>query len=136
MKSWKIGAVSGLIAGAIAGIIPFLIYQIYSAVGILEPKIYSVMFLVRQAIIHIGINALWGVIFGIIFAFIFDKLPGKGISKGLWIGLIYFIFSIVRPTLFPIAYGLVIWGFAFILGVSLEKIVYGILYVTLYKERA
>jgi len=136
MKSWKIGAVAGLIAGAISGIIPFFTYQIYSAVGILEPKIYTIMFLVRQATIHIGINALWGVIFGIIFALIFDKLPGKGISKGLWIGLIYFIFSIVRPTLFPIAYGMVIWGFAFILGVSLEKFVYGILFVTLYKERA
>jgi hypothetical protein len=29
-----------------------------------------------------------------------------------------------------------VWGFAFIIGVSLEKIVYGILFVTYYKERA
>jgi len=136
MKSWKIGAVAGLIAGAISGIIPFFTYQIYSALGILEPKIYTIIFLVRQAVIHIGFNAIWGVVFGIIFALIFDKLPGKGIVRGLWIGLIYFIFSIVRPTLFPIAYGMYVWGFAFIIGVSLEKIVYGILFVTYYKERA
>jgi hypothetical protein len=130
------GLYAGLFAGVIAGIIPFLIYQIYSAVGILEPKIYTIMFLVRQGIIHIGINTLWGVIFGIIFALIFDKIPGKGIVKGLWIGLVYFIFSIVRSTMFVISWGMVIWGFAFILGVSLEKFVYGILFVTLYKEKA
>ena len=129
------GMIAGAIAGTLAGIISFFIYQIYSAVGILEPKIYTIMFLVRQVVIHIGINTLWGLIFGIIFAFIFDKLPGKGISKGLWIGLVYFIFSIVRPTMFVLSWGMVIWGLAFILGVSLEKFVYGILFVTLYKEK-
>jgi hypothetical protein len=132
----KKGIIAGVISGALAGIIPFFIYQIYSAVGILESKIYTIMFLVRQVTIHIGFNALWGAVFGIIFALIFDKLPGKGIVKGLWIGLIYFIFSIVRSTMFVISWGMVIWGFAFILGVSLEKFVYGILFVTLYKEKA
>ena len=130
------GLYAGLIAGALSGILSFFIYQIYSAVGILEPKIYTMMFLARQVIIHIGFSALWGLVFGIVFAFIFDRLPGKGISKGLWIGLVYFIFSIVRPTMFVISWGMVIWGLAFILGVSLEKFVYGILFVTLYKEKA
>jgi hypothetical protein len=128
------GLYAGLIAGAIAGVIPFIVYQIYSAIGILEPKIYTIMFLVRQVIIHIGINALWGVIFGIIFALFFDRIPGKGIMKGIWIGAVYSLFSVIRPTLFVVAYGFFIWGIAFMLSASLEKFVYGILFTKFYKE--
>lgn len=131
---------AGIISGLIAGIISFFIYIIYSSVGILEFKIFTAMFLVRQAIIHIGFNVLWGSIFGIIFALIFDKIPGKGIVKGLWIGLIYSILSIIRPTLFIMPYLLVsklaTWGLAYIVGLSLVAFVYGILFVNLYKVRA
>lgn len=130
------GLIAGAISGALAGIISFFIYLIYSSVGILESKIFTIMFLVRQAIIHIGFNVLWGLVFGIIFALIFDKIPGKGIVKGLWIGLIYSILSIIRPTLFIMPYLLVIWGLAYIVGLSFATFVYGILFVNLYKERA
>jgi hypothetical protein len=136
----KKGAIAGVMSGVIAGIISFFIYLIYSSVGILEPKIFVPMFLVRQAMIHIGFNVLWGLVFGIIFALIFDKIPGKGNVKGLWIGLIYSILSIIRPTIFIMPYLLVsalaIWGLAYIVGLSLATFVYGILFVNLYKVRA
>ena len=132
----KKGAIAGVISGVIVGIISFFIYIIYSSVGILETKIFTIMFLVRQATIHLGFNVLWGLLFGIIFALIFDRIPGKGIVKGLWIGLIYSILSIIRPALFLTAYGLVIWGLAYMVGLSLAAFVYGILFVKLYKVRA
>jgi len=131
----KKGIITGAIAGTISGIISFVGYQIYSAIGILEPKMYTIMFLASQVIFHIGINAIWGAIFGIIFAMTFDRIPSKGIWKGLWIGLFYCLFSVIRPTFFVVAYGMVVWGLAFILITSLDKFVYGVLFATFYERR-
>ena len=130
----KKGIITGAIAGTISGIISFVGYQIYSIIGILEPKIYTIMFLASQVIFHIGFAALWGAVFGIIFAMTFDRIPGTIIKKGLWIGLFYCLFSVVRPTFFVVAYGMVVWGLAFILITSLDKFVYGILFAIFYKR--
>ena len=80
------------------------------------------------------LNAFWGAIFGGFFALVYDRLLGKGIWKGVFIGLIYWLFSAIRPATFLAAYGDFWWTTAFTLGGTLDKFVYGILFVILYKK--
>ena len=135
-NSLKIGIIAGLIAGAMAGIVPLVSNIVYSDMGINELKSPGTIILANEVIVNIGMNAIWGAIFGIIFAIFFNRIPGKGISKGLLIGVIYASLSVIRTTFFLLAYGYwdILWGSAYILSTTLDKFVYGILFVILYKR--
>ena len=127
---------AGLIAGAIAGIVPMILTHTYMAIGIQEPYPFpiTIIFLVNQAIVHLGWNGLWGAIFGLFIALFFDRIPGKGIKKGLLIGLIYSLFSSWQPAYSFWTYGHTLAGIAFILNSAQDKFVCGILFAYLYKK--
>lgn len=135
-NSLKIGTVSGLIAGAFAGIIPLVSNIGFSNMGLNEFKPPDTVILANEIAVNIGMLAVWGAIFGIIFAIFYDKLPGKALTKGLLIGLIYFLLAVFRPMFFLLAYGRwdILWGSAYMLSAALDKFVYGILFVTLYRR--
>ena len=138
------GLYAGLIAGTITSIIPFVndytlsnilgpLTLAYSA-GIQGPWQTGSTFIIWKALVHIVNNAIWGAIFGLISAILFDKISGKWIKKGLIIGLILIIFSVIRPTFFHITYGGAIFGLVYIIGYSIDKFIYGILFAAMYKR--
>ena len=131
----KRGIYAGLIAGLITSIIPLVSDYSFSTMGILQQWQVCIDFLIRKIIIHIVNNAIWGAIFGLILIIFFDRIPGKWIKKGLIIGLILSIFAVIRPTFFWLTYGAVIPGLAYMLGYTIDKFAYGILFAALYRRR-
>jgi hypothetical protein len=132
-SSWKIGAVSGLIAGIITSIIPLVTDYAFSTLGISQ-WLVGIDFLFKKIIVHILNNAIWGVIFSLILIMFFDRIPGKWIKKGLIFGLILSLFAVIRPTFFVITYGFPIFGSVYMLGYTIDKFIYGILFAALYKR--
>jgi len=100
MKSWKIGAVSGLIAGFISGIIGFLTAIVLLRIGLpyfIPPQYVSVSMITS---VHICIGIVVGVISGVIYSKVLDVIPGTYILKGLIFGLfLYSIFALRFATI-------------------------------------
>ena len=128
--------VVGFIAGAIAGIVPFAINIPLGLMGLHPAYVppYTITFLVSGAMTHIGFNAIWGSLFGIIFAIMFNRIPSSWIKKGLFIGLIYSLFSCFQPAYSFWTHGNIWWAIGFIVNGPQDKFVYGILFAYLYKK--
>ena len=131
----KSGGLVGLIAGAFAGVTFYLLASFYVMIGIWEPTgrslIESIVLVLWN---HVGINAFWGGIFGLFFAIAFDRIPGKGIIKGLFIGLIYSLFSSFYAAYSFWAHGSIYWATTFLMSSFQDKYVYGIIFALLYKK--
>jgi len=130
--------IAGFIGGAIGGIIPFIQYHLYMTIGYLNlelsPFTYTIAFLANQATVHVGFNGIWGAIFSLFFARFFDRIPGKGIEKGLVIGFVYYLFSIVQPAYFYWVYDNPSWAETYLFGLYFfDKLIYGIIFAYLYK---
>lgn len=105
-NSWKIGAISGLIAGIVGNILSF-----FSAINIINIGEYYWFFetlsptLINKIIItETSINIIWGIVLGIVYSKAYDLVPGKGISKSFMFGLIYALIYPVRFFVFNIMY--------------------------------
>jgi len=133
MKSWKIGALAGLIAGIVAGIAMVFIANIAFKVGItfwnLEPP--PTTSILNITIIEIANNIIWGIFLGIIYSRIQDLIPGKGVIKGLIFGLAYYAILSLRNATFMRAY----WYIPLAIGalLHLHPIIYGLVIGILYK---
>jgi hypothetical protein len=108
MKSWKIGAVSGLLAGIILGILVTFFARLLSSMGLLGPPWPDIIPYCIE--INILLGVFWGIILGIIFSKVYGLIPGKGILKGLYFGLIFFVIYSMRMHSFFLAYGTFVLG--------------------------
>jgi len=110
MKSWKIGAVAGLIAGIMTGIATFVDGLIKLSIPIfglyymgLETLTTSVIRRIAYTEIVLGI--IWWAVAGLIYVRIYDLIPGKGILKGLVYSLGLYLIYGVRWASYELFYG-------------------------------
>ena len=100
--SLKIGVVAGLIAGFVTAIEAIFV-SIPILLG-LGPGYYGVVPIpatLQIAANEIVNNLIWGAIFGAIYSRTYKVIPGKGILKGLVLGLFgYLVFNIYFATIF------------------------------------
>ena len=101
MKSWKIGAIAGLIAGIFSIFVAIFTIKIGLPYFWYPPSTIPIDKIVAVEII---INVIWGIALSILYFRFYDLIPGRGIIKGLIYGMILgFIFSI-RCATFDLAY--------------------------------
>ena len=136
-SSWKIGAVSGLIAG-----IAFLIVsEIFTGIRLSLDLVmdWSRPFLMGNTLVNIPLFLFWGMVLGVIYSKAHSLIQGKGVLKGLVYGLFFFVFVSVRLETFLIPYGYpilnvvgnLLWGFFVWISYGL---VLGFLYEFLYNK--
>jgi len=131
MKSWKIGAISGLIAGIAAGIVYSIILVGMDSIGLphpfeLEPFLIQFTSTIEMFATEIILATIWGVILGAIYSWFFDLIPGKKVSKGLLFGLIYYLIYNFRGGMLALYYGFVFTAFSGFLSGLFTWIVYGL----------
>ena len=127
---------SGVIAGATAGLVGGIVGDIVGAIGY-----YAGLFemgsvdIAYASVIAIVLTIIFGAIFGAIYSRFHDQIPGIGVSKGLYFGLmIWFIKDIAAGAcvgfvegVIPSAIWLIFIGF-------FMWITYGPLLGALYKK--
>ncbi|WP_455277973.1 hypothetical protein [[Eubacterium] cellulosolvens] len=135
---------SGIFAGAIAGVImgigsTILAYILGILLQFIEPigglEIWDPSMQILLALAEISLGLIWGSIFGAIYSYTHNIIPGKGIIKGLYFGLIILLIkdiaagSYVALMLMQIqtAINLIIYGF-------FMWIIYGLILGYLYKK--
>jgi len=98
MKSWKIGAIAGLITGIVGSIVTIFlaVYMIENGLVYHYLAILPITPIKQIAIVEITINVIWGIALGIIYSRIYSKIPGKAIVKGFTVGIIYSLIYCVR----------------------------------------
>lgn len=128
MKSGPaVGAIGGL-AGGIAGTI---FYPVGTMIGLLPPSQADPMMVIIKTIVT---TIIFGIIFGVIYSRLFDCVPGQGVMKGLYFGLmIWLIKDITAGTYvynmgFPIITTTLVWVGFFM------WVVYGLVIGYLYKK--
>jgi len=90
------------------------------------------------AIISLGANFFWGIVFGIIYARLYDSIPSKGIWKGLIYGIMIYLFSNIYLVSYGIAYGdpfVINWNIGAIGGIYVF-ITFGVIVGILYKKES
>jgi len=90
-------------------------------------------FAILNAIPSLGFNAIFGAFFGLLAAMFFGSIPGNRILKGLAIGLIYCLFSSLQPVYSYWAFDNPVWAMMFLVQSPIDKFIYGIVFVFLYK---
>ncbi|MCW4032116.1 MAG: hypothetical protein NWF08_01840 [Candidatus Bathyarchaeota archaeon] len=132
-KHFKIGIVAGLVAGIAAGIIAIINILFLFNIGrsyydLPSPPETSMIYI---TMVELTINIIWGIALGIFYSKVYDLIPGKGVYKGLFYGLVLWLILNVRNATFNVIYephGI----FKQILGISIQ-IVYGLLLGILYE---
>ncbi|WP_455276474.1 hypothetical protein [[Eubacterium] cellulosolvens] len=90
------GAISGLCGGVAASVFAVM-GQITENWGVLTAGgqlISTIEFWWSQAGTHILINMIWGTIFALFFTKVYNLVPGKGVKKGLYYGLILYAINV------------------------------------------
>ncbi|WP_455369828.1 hypothetical protein [[Eubacterium] cellulosolvens] len=123
----KNNPMAGLIAGFFGGIVVAVLTYTISIVGV--PYLwywptYPLITSIRNVVlIEIILMIVWGVILEMIFVIFYAKLPGKGIMKGFYFGLLISLLCVVHTTSWGIPYaanpqgnlmGFIIYTLAFI----------------------
>ena len=133
MKSWKIGAIAGLIAGIMPGIVYTIFMQIAVSMGLYDSQ-FPIPTVAQNAY---GANILLSVIFGAICGIIYSRayfvIPGKGISKSILYILILWLISWIRMATFAAAYGFYLNSVTYIFADFFRWITYGLLLGILYE---
>jgi hypothetical protein len=87
---------NAILAGAIAGAVsaPGLVVSAYvfGNMGVFVPpggtEIWTPSMLMLLVIAHLSLGIIWGAIFGLLFASLYGWIPGKGVVKGVYYGLL------------------------------------------------
>jgi len=122
LKIKKHEILSGVIPGAITGfifgtavIISFVISTYFGVIlGFLEifpDYLADFEFIIYQFMNHGWINMLWYAVFGAIYAEFYYRIPGRSIIKGAIFGLIIWLITSFRISLYWLAYGSLSWAF-------------------------
>ena len=125
--------VTGLIAGFISGIAD-LIFSVIDLFGIFFPIVLTVD-VQMLAIYTIIMASMWGILWALLYAFFYDYIPGKGVSRGLFYGLIIWIIAPNSNWIISAVRGYYLWAIqtAIVTFFSIG-IVYGLVLGYIYKE--
>ena len=108
-NSLKIGAISGLIAGSVAGVVSIFSALFNFSIGL--PYFYlpppPETSLTRIAIVELAITIIWGILAGVVYSRAYDIIPGKGVFKGLIFGLFCHLIMGIRTVSFLLPYGVI-----------------------------
>lgn len=125
--------VTGLVAGFISGIADF-IFSIISIFGIFFPIVLTVD-IQMLAIYTIITASLWGIVWVLLYAFFYDYLPGKGVRRGLFFGLIIWIIAPTSNWIISAACGYYLLAIQTVIVTFFSiGIVYGLILGYIYKE--
>lgn len=135
------GLYPGAIAGFLGGVSSFFTIYTFEYTGTKPYPLYfidilmDVNFLISQLGGQIMWHMIWGIFLGLIFPKVFNLVPGNGIVKGLYYGLVAnFVLNEIRPAIFC----LLIKNFIFVLHVigagCSNAIVYGLVLGYLYRK--
>jgi len=137
IKNMKSGFSAGIIAGFVGGVVAFILIIIGNITGIWVPfegALNDVVFLTNQAVTHIGLNTIWGTIFGLIYSRFYDLIPGKGIWKGLYFGLLLFLIINISQASYLAAFGSFFWVIGNFYVAFPIRIIYGFVLGALYEK--
>jgi hypothetical protein len=87
-----VGPIAGVVLGTVSLVTSYIFglhFRILEAPGGLEIWDPSLVRLFALATLSLGV--IWGTIMGVIYAKFYDRVPGKGILKGLYFGLIIWL---------------------------------------------
>ena len=135
----KSGAAAGFVAGIVGGIVSFVFAYIGVAIGLISPVPgLSATALLTSVMVT---NVIWGIIFGFLYARFYDPIPGRGIMKGLYYGLLIWLVSNIRSVsimgLGFLTYPIVVapWGITYLWGGFWAMVIaYGPVLAALYKK--
>ncbi|MHA2123585.1 MAG: hypothetical protein ACW990_20495 [Promethearchaeota archaeon] len=135
-NSWKIGAVSGLVAGIVVGIfwsiVPIIAINLRLVYWWLPPppETSILVFVLTE----MGLAIVFGAIFGVLYSKAYRVISGNAIRRGLIFGLFLLLMYTGRFAMINAAYGrvafvitMIIWGlgwipFGIILGSIFESL--------------
>jgi hypothetical protein len=137
----KGGIHPGAIAGLAGGIAAFLSRILGGMLGIFEVSVrmeggrlitITPTPFTGLAGVHIILNMIWGTIAGVLYPVVYNLVPAKGVTKGLYYGLIFFLVTSFRTTVYYLGWGDMnltwMWGFVGIFQVIAYGLVLGALY--------
>jgi hypothetical protein len=138
---FKIGAISGLIAGIVAGIVAFFCIQIGPIIGLWEIVspigFWGILFpysITKIIVIQIVMNAIWGALFGVIYSRFHKLIPVKGILKGFYFSMIFYLIAGPRTVSFVAIYGYLPWVLTHLFVAFFIFASYGLVLGALYRK--
>ena len=131
-----VGAIAGCAAGMIAAVcsyIFFLVFRVVEPIGGFE--IWSPSLSMLFALAQLSLGIIWGIIFSLIYSKLANSIPGKGVMKGVYFGLLIWVIKDVAAGSYTILIRTdVSWGIGLIVIGFFMWIVYGPLLWYLYKK--
>jgi len=134
---------NAILAGAVAGAVSVPAFlaggYVMGEIGVFIPpggmEIWTPSMFMMLALAHLSLDIIWGVIFGLLFASLYGWIPGKGVVKGLYYGLLIWVIkdvcagSYLALTIFEVNSGIMLISAGFFMW-----IVYGPVLGILYKK--
>jgi len=135
-RDLKGGIHLGAIAGLIGGIAASSGLNIVSIIGFGPPHPTPPLTTLAALMVQ---DMGWGAIFGVLFVMFYDRIPGKGILRGLYFGLILYLITSFRVSTGLFAYGFFvelarIWVLPWIIASFFHFVALGLILGALYKK--
>ncbi|WP_455369829.1 hypothetical protein [[Eubacterium] cellulosolvens] len=140
----KSGIIPGAIAGIIGGIAISIMEILGPVLGIMPapagPMTFTISFWLSQAGAHIFVKMLISIVFGALFARFYNLIPGKGVMKGFMFGLTLFLIASLQYSVwfgsmaafhsaYELAAGILVTGiFVGLFGASIFGLALGLFY--------
>lgn len=131
-----VGAIAGVVVGIVAFIFAYIFYMVFR---VLEPlggfEIWDPSLVMLFALANLSLGIIWGIIFSLIYSRLSNSIPGKGVLKGIYFGLLIWVVKDVAAGSYTVLIRTdVTWGIGLIVGGFFMWIVYGPLLWYLYKK--
>jgi len=139
----RIGAIAGLLGGVFAllsrvlgeiiGLFPFSYMVKEGEYIVIEDFFYRFLDGIDG---QIFINMIWGIVFGMIYTKAYNAVPGKGISKGIFYGMVFFLVASLRYSIYLFFWGDFNFAWMFLFIGFFNALFYGIFLGILYKPKS
>jgi len=103
-NSLKNGSIAGLVAGFIAGVVYTICANIAISIGLFSLGWHPII--PNAYVANISLGIIFGVICGVFYSKANRVIPGKGILKGAYYGIILLLLSWVQTGTFGLIYGI------------------------------
>ena len=130
------GAIAGLVAAIIQSASAFIFYLMFK---LLEPPggfaIWDISMSTLFFMAALPLGIIWGIVFSVIYSRISNCIPGKGVMKGVYFGLLIWVIKDIAAGSYTVLIRTdVNWGLGLIIGGFFMWIVYGLILGYLYKK--
>jgi hypothetical protein len=138
IKAYKVS--SGIYLGAIAGLIGGMAASLSRVAGVAIglfpmveiPTVSNIFVILIGA--HLIPNLIWGIILGAIYTKVYNVIPGMGLIKGIFYGLIFFLVASFRTSVYHLMWGLSSDAWAWCYIGFFQALYFGILIGILYRK--